>query len=191
MRCDAALRPFTGWSVRPVLVQDPGAAGSLEQIDVVQPALFAVMVALAMRWVVTGIAAGCGDRAFDRGDRRGVCGGGVQRWLRPPLVALRSQAVGAGVSGRGDGLGVVGAEELAAVLEGYPAAAIAAVNGPAFSGGQSVPAEAVAGFVEVCVGRGWSVTSLAVGYALPFAAGGCALRRSWGRWRRLCSAACG
>ena len=44
--CDQALRPLTGWSVRAVLDQDPGAPG-LERVDVVQPVLFAVMVALA------------------------------------------------------------------------------------------------------------------------------------------------
>ena len=44
--CDAALRPWTGWSVREVLCQDP-AAPSLDRVDVVQPVLFAVMVSLA------------------------------------------------------------------------------------------------------------------------------------------------
>ena len=44
--CDAALRPFTGWSVRDVVCQEP-AAPSLDRVDVLQPALFAVMVSLA------------------------------------------------------------------------------------------------------------------------------------------------
>ena len=44
--CDAALRPWTGWSVREVVCQDLGAP-SLERVDVVQPVLFAVMVSLA------------------------------------------------------------------------------------------------------------------------------------------------
>ena len=44
--CDQALRPFTGWSVRDVICQDP-AAPSLDRVDVVQPVLFAVMVSLA------------------------------------------------------------------------------------------------------------------------------------------------
>ncbi|WP_136624985.1 acyltransferase domain-containing protein, partial [Mycobacterium attenuatum] len=45
-RCDEALHPYTGWSVRDVLCQDPPAL-PLERVDVVQPALFAVMIALA------------------------------------------------------------------------------------------------------------------------------------------------
>ncbi|MCZ0991130.1 acyltransferase domain-containing protein [Streptomyces diastatochromogenes] len=48
-RCDAALRPFTEWSVAAVLRGDAGAP-SLDRVDVVQPALFAVMVSLAAVW---------------------------------------------------------------------------------------------------------------------------------------------
>src|SRR5208282_3404190 len=44
--CDQALRPFTGWSVREVLCQDPGAP-ALDRVDVVQPVLFTMMVSLA------------------------------------------------------------------------------------------------------------------------------------------------
>ncbi|KZS60623.1 hypothetical protein A4G26_11330 [Mycobacterium kansasii] len=44
--CDQALRPFTGWSVREVLCQDP-AAPALDRVDVVQPVLFTMMVSLA------------------------------------------------------------------------------------------------------------------------------------------------
>ena len=44
--CEAALSPYLDWSLLDVLrgAQD---APSLEQIEVVQPALFAVMVSLA------------------------------------------------------------------------------------------------------------------------------------------------
>ncbi|BAI73723.1 coronafacic acid polyketide synthase I (plasmid) [Azospirillum sp. B510] len=51
---DAALRPFTGWSVIDVLDGAPDAP-SMERVDVVQPALFAVMVALARLWRSLGI----------------------------------------------------------------------------------------------------------------------------------------
>src|SRR6202012_3669839 len=44
--CDRALHPVTGWSVREVICQEPGAP-SLQRVDVVQPVLFAVMVSLA------------------------------------------------------------------------------------------------------------------------------------------------
>ncbi|WP_264078848.1 acyltransferase domain-containing protein, partial [Mycobacterium szulgai] len=44
--CDQALQPYTGWSVREVITQHHNAP-SLDRVDVVQPVLFAVMVALA------------------------------------------------------------------------------------------------------------------------------------------------
>ncbi|WP_189275594.1 acyltransferase domain-containing protein, partial [Kitasatospora griseola] len=49
--CDAALAPFTDWSLVEVLT----GGGSLDRVDVVQPALFAVMVALAELWRAHGV----------------------------------------------------------------------------------------------------------------------------------------
>ncbi|WP_303392126.1 type I polyketide synthase [Kitasatospora sp. NA04385] len=49
--CAAALEPYTDWSLVDVLTGD----GSLERVDVVQPALFAVMVALAALWRAHGV----------------------------------------------------------------------------------------------------------------------------------------
>ncbi|WP_433930447.1 type I polyketide synthase [Sorangium cellulosum] len=46
--CDAALRPLTGWSVLSLLRGDAGeAAPSLDRVDAVQPALFAMAVGLS------------------------------------------------------------------------------------------------------------------------------------------------
>ncbi|MGX6606762.1 SDR family NAD(P)-dependent oxidoreductase [Micromonosporaceae bacterium Da 78-11] len=53
-RCDAALRPYTGWSVQDVLRATPGAP-ELAGSAVVQPVLFAVMVALAALWRSIGV----------------------------------------------------------------------------------------------------------------------------------------
>ncbi len=53
-RCDAALRAVTDWSVLSVLRGEPGAP-PLERVDVVQPVLFAVMVALAAAWRARGV----------------------------------------------------------------------------------------------------------------------------------------
>jgi acyl transferase domain-containing protein/NADPH:quinone reductase-like Zn-dependent oxidoreductase/acyl carrier protein len=52
--CEAALRPHVGWSLRPLLAA-PSAPTSLEQIDVIQPALFSVQVALAALWRSLGV----------------------------------------------------------------------------------------------------------------------------------------
>ncbi|MDW6064735.1 acyltransferase domain-containing protein [Streptomyces sp. FXJ1.4098] len=53
-RCDAALRPYTDWSVTAVLRGD-AQAPPLERVDVVQPVLFAVMVSLAAVWRARGV----------------------------------------------------------------------------------------------------------------------------------------
>ncbi|MEV0385442.1 type I polyketide synthase, partial [Nonomuraea sp. NPDC050643] len=52
--CAEALAPFTDWSLLDVLHQRDGAP-SLDRVDVVQPALFAIMVALARLWQHHGI----------------------------------------------------------------------------------------------------------------------------------------
>ncbi|MFJ4578206.1 SDR family NAD(P)-dependent oxidoreductase [Streptomyces echinatus] len=52
--CEQALAPYTDWSLTGVLRQADGAPG-LERVDVVQPALFAVMVSLARLWQHYGV----------------------------------------------------------------------------------------------------------------------------------------
>ncbi len=52
--CADALAPHTGWSLLDVLTGADGAP-TLEGTEVVQPALFAVMVALAQRWRAAGV----------------------------------------------------------------------------------------------------------------------------------------
>jgi len=52
--CAAALAPHVDWSPRAVVAGEPGAA-SLERVDVVQPALWAVMVSLAAVWESLGV----------------------------------------------------------------------------------------------------------------------------------------
>ncbi|MFF8830391.1 SDR family NAD(P)-dependent oxidoreductase [Streptomyces sp. NPDC015131] len=52
--CERALAPFTDWSLRDVLRGAEGAPG-LDRVDVVQPALWAVMVSLAALWRSVGI----------------------------------------------------------------------------------------------------------------------------------------
>jgi acyl transferase domain-containing protein/acyl carrier protein len=52
--CETALAPHIDWSIEDVLRGVPGAP-SLERVDVVQPALFAVMVSLAELWRACGV----------------------------------------------------------------------------------------------------------------------------------------
>ena len=52
--CDEAIRPFTNWSLQTVLLADETENG-LQDIDVIQPVLFAIQVGLAALWREWGI----------------------------------------------------------------------------------------------------------------------------------------
>ncbi|WP_246835746.1 acyltransferase domain-containing protein, partial [Micromonospora sp. MH33] len=129
--CDAALRPYLDWSLRDVLRQAPGAPG-LDRVDVVQPALFAVMVSLAELWRSHGVqpAAVVGH---SQGEIAAACVAGV---LSLPdaarMVALRSRALRA-IAGHGAMAAVAfPADQVRERVARYgDRLAVAAVNGPA------------------------------------------------------------
>jgi acyl transferase domain-containing protein/acyl carrier protein len=52
--CENALAPYVDWSLEAVLREESGAP-ALDRVDVVQPALFAVMVSLAELWQEHGV----------------------------------------------------------------------------------------------------------------------------------------
>ncbi|MER7638423.1 type I polyketide synthase [Streptomyces sp. NPDC126522] len=52
--CERVFADLVGWSVTDAMAGTPGAP-SLEQLDVVQPVLFSVMVALARTWQAAGV----------------------------------------------------------------------------------------------------------------------------------------
>jgi acyl transferase domain-containing protein/cytochrome P450/thioesterase domain-containing protein len=128
--CAAALDPLTGWSLLGVIRGEPGAP-PLERPEVVQPALWAVMVALAGLWEDFGVrpAAVAGH---SQGEIAAACVAGI---LSLPdaaqVVAARGRAL-AGLAGTGAmaALPLTGeqARELLAACGG--AATVAAVNGP-------------------------------------------------------------
>ncbi|WP_078973657.1 type I polyketide synthase [Streptomyces sp. MMG1533] len=91
-RCDAALRPFTTWSVAAVLRGDTGAP-SLDRVDVVQPVLFAVMVSLAAVWRARGIRPDA-VIGHSQGEVAAACvAGALSLNDAAAVVALRSQAL--------------------------------------------------------------------------------------------------
>nr|WP_093175964.1 type I polyketide synthase [Sinosporangium album] len=132
--CDAALRPHTGWSVWDVLTSAPGAR-TLDDVDVVQPALFAVMVSLAEVWRAHGVrpAAVIGH---SQGEIAAACvAGALTLEDAAKVVALRSRALRELKGGGGMlslGLTEEQARERIATWQGEPAVglAMAAVNGP-------------------------------------------------------------
>ncbi|WP_333771959.1 SDR family NAD(P)-dependent oxidoreductase, partial [Streptomyces sp. IBSBF 3136] len=98
-RCDAALRPFTEWSVTAVLRGDAGAP-PLDRVDVVQPALFAVMVSLAAVWRARGVRPDA-VIGHSQGEVAAACvAGALSLNDAAAVVALRSQAL-TGLSGSG------------------------------------------------------------------------------------------
>ncbi|MGW7404790.1 SDR family NAD(P)-dependent oxidoreductase [Streptomyces sp. NPDC054833] len=98
-RCDAALRPFTEWSVTSVLRGEAGAP-SLDRVDVVQPVLFAVMVSLAAVWRARGIRPDA-VIGHSQGEVAAACvAGALSLNDAAAVVALRSQAL-TGLSGTG------------------------------------------------------------------------------------------
>ncbi|MFE1291211.1 SDR family NAD(P)-dependent oxidoreductase [Streptomyces sp. NPDC058751] len=91
-RCDAALRPFTAWSVAAVLRGDEGAP-SLERVDVVQPVLFAVMVSLAAVWRARGVRPDA-VIGHSQGEVAAACvAGALSLSDAAAVVALRSRAL--------------------------------------------------------------------------------------------------
>ncbi|MEV8038127.1 SDR family NAD(P)-dependent oxidoreductase [Streptomyces sp. NPDC086182] len=91
-RCDAALRPFTDWSVAAVLRGDEGAP-SLDRVDVVQPVLFAVMVSLAAVWRARGVRPDA-VIGHSQGEVAAACvAGALSLNDAAAVVALRSQAL--------------------------------------------------------------------------------------------------
>ncbi|MGW1615781.1 SDR family NAD(P)-dependent oxidoreductase [Streptomyces sp. NPDC002285] len=91
-RCDAALRPFTDWSVTSVLRGDEGAP-TLDRVDVVQPVLFAVMVSLAAVWRARGVRPDA-VVGHSQGEVAAACvAGALSLNDAAAVVALRSQAL--------------------------------------------------------------------------------------------------
>ncbi|MET9453418.1 SDR family NAD(P)-dependent oxidoreductase, partial [Streptomyces cinerochromogenes] len=130
--CARALRPFVDWELLDVLRGAPDAP-SLDEVDVVQPVLWAVMVALAEAWRSFGVepAAVVGH---SQGEIAAACAAGaltLEDGAR--VVALRSQVIRRKLAGRGGMMSVAlsaeRAEERIARWEGR--IQLAVVNSPA------------------------------------------------------------
>ncbi|WP_344820635.1 type I polyketide synthase, partial [Actinoplanes cyaneus] len=126
--CDAALRPYTGWSVEEVL---RGSDDWLTRVEVVQPVLWAVGVALTAWWQSYGV-----HPAAVVGHSQGevvaaVVAGALSVEDGARVVTARSAPL-AGLTGDGGMLSVgAPAEQVERWLADRPGLNIAAVNGPA------------------------------------------------------------
>ncbi|MFG2312772.1 type I polyketide synthase [Streptomyces sp. NPDC048566] len=162
--CARALGPWVDWSLQDVVRGEPSAA-SLERVDVVQPALFAMMVSLAEVWRSHGVTPDA-VVGHSQGEIAAACVSGA---LSLPdaarIVALRSQAL-ISLAGLG-GMSAVAAPRAWVTdrLESWSGRlSVAAVNGPAsvvISGDD----EALDAFAAAAAEEGVRVRRVKVDYA--------------------------
>ncbi|MCX4862352.1 type I polyketide synthase [Streptomyces canus] len=142
--CERALAPYVDWSLTQVIA-DADDAPSLDRADVAQPALWAVMVALAALWEAAGVTPGAVVGHSQGEIAAATVAGMLSLDDAAKVVAVRSQAL----SGLGTGGGMLSVVmPVAAVRELLEPwgerLAVAAVNGPAatvISGESSALAE--------------------------------------------------
>jgi acyl transferase domain-containing protein len=128
--CEAALEPHVDWSLKEVLRGERGAPG-MDRVDVVQPALFAVMVSLAELWRACGVQPDV-VVGHSQGEIAAACvAGGLSLEDGARLVALRSRALSE-IAGSGGMMSLALSAEgaLARVEQWSDRVAVAAVNGP-------------------------------------------------------------
>ncbi|WP_443050286.1 SDR family NAD(P)-dependent oxidoreductase [Streptomyces sp. NBC_00236] len=130
--CADALAPFTDWDLLDVVHQRPGAP-TLEEVDVVQPVLWAVMVSLAGLWRACGVepAAVVGH---SQGEIAAACvAGALSLEDGARVVALRSRIIRQDLAGRGGMMSVaLPSAEAESVMRGWgDRLQIAVVNSPA------------------------------------------------------------
>jgi acyl transferase domain-containing protein/thioesterase domain-containing protein len=130
--CEEALEPHVDWSLEDVLRTVEGAP-RLSRLDVVQPALFAVMVSLAELWRAHGVEPGA-VFGHSQGEVAAVhVAGGLSLEDAARLVAQRSRVL---AEGNGTGLGgmalaATGVADLSARIPSWESrVSLAAVNGP-------------------------------------------------------------
>ncbi|SMC49258.1 type I polyketide synthase [Kibdelosporangium aridum] len=157
--CGAALEEFVDWALLEVL----GDEAALVRVDVVQPVLWAVMVSLAGVWESFGVTPGAVVGHSQGEIAAAVVAGGLSLGDGARVVALRSQAIAAGLAGAGGMLSV--AAPLAEVTGRLnDRVSVAAVNGPNAVVLSGDP-EALAEVMAACEADGIRARMVAVDYA--------------------------
>ncbi|MET8877843.1 SDR family NAD(P)-dependent oxidoreductase [Nocardia sp. NPDC004604] len=127
--CARAFEPMVRWSLIDVL--DGTAEPSLlERVDVVQPALFAVMVSLAELWRSVGVRPDAVVGHSQGEIAAAYVAGAISLQDAARIVILRSQAL-TQLAGRGGMASVsLPAKSVQGLLTGYEGLGLAAANGP-------------------------------------------------------------
>ncbi|HEY2238282.1 MAG TPA: SDR family NAD(P)-dependent oxidoreductase, partial [Streptosporangiaceae bacterium] len=162
--CGRALAPYVDWSLEDVLAGAPDAP-ALESASVVQPALWAVMVALAATWQAAGVTPDA-VAGHSQGEIAAACVAGILTLDdAAAVVALRSAALTA-LAGQGGMLSI--AEPVSVVRDRIAAfgdrVSVAAVNGPAATVVSGDPA-ALETLAARCTDAGTRTRMVAVDYA--------------------------
>ncbi|MBL1099164.1 type I polyketide synthase [Streptomyces coffeae] len=154
--CEHVLSGMVDWSLREVLEDE----AALERVDVVQPALFAVMVSLAEVWRSAGVLPDA-VVGHSQGEIAAACAAGIISLAHGLRLSVgRSLAIDAGLSGKG----ALASLAMPAADVDQDRVSIAAVNGPnavVVSGDVA----AVHAVVADCQARGIRAKVLPVDYA--------------------------
>ncbi|GAA3035701.1 type I polyketide synthase [Actinokineospora globicatena] len=124
--CAAALAPHVDWSLEDVLRGDD----DLARVDVVQPVLWAVMVSLAELWRSAGVVPAAVVGHSQGEIAAAVVAGGLSLEDGARVVALRSRAIAAGLSGGGMVSLALPEADTAELVGRWSGISVAAVNGP-------------------------------------------------------------
>ncbi|MFD7734644.1 SDR family NAD(P)-dependent oxidoreductase, partial [Kitasatospora phosalacinea] len=158
--CGRALAPFTDWSLADVLGGAP-----LDRVDVVQPALFAVMVSLAELWRSFGVEPDA-VVGHSQGEIAAACvAGALSLEDAARIVALRSRALVA-LTGRGGMVSVgLGHEQAAGFVARWGDRITVAVVNSADSVVVSGDTDALEELLAACEADGVRARRLPVDYA--------------------------
>ncbi|WP_425587924.1 SDR family NAD(P)-dependent oxidoreductase, partial [Streptomyces marokkonensis] len=159
--CERALSAYVDWSLRDVLTDE----AALTRVDVVQPALWAVMVSLAEQWRALGVVPEAVVGHSQGEIAAAVVSGALSLDDAARVVALRSKALSA-LAGTGGMVAVsASAEEVTELLVPWDTRlSVAAVNGPAavVVSGEST---ALAELLDHCEEHGVRARRIPVDYA--------------------------
>ncbi|HET6500617.1 MAG TPA: type I polyketide synthase, partial [Amycolatopsis sp.] len=164
--CAAAFAPYLDWSIEDVLRGAPGARG-LDDDEVIQVALFAMMVSLAALWQSTGVHP-VAVVGHSQGEFAAACvAGALSLPQAARIVALRNRPVRAGITGRGGMASVASpvAEVEALLRERWGGRlTVAAVNGPSATA-VSGDLDALAEFCALRAEQGRPAHRIPIAYA--------------------------
>ena len=165
LQCEQALSGFVDWPVTAVLRGDSHVP-SLESVDVVQPALWAVMVSLAALWEAHGLRPDA-VVGHSQGEIAAACVSGIlslEDGAR--VVALRSRAIAEVLGSRGGMLSVgLPASDIAGRLDGWQGRISVAADNGARSVVLSGPADALDRLQAELAANGVRVKRVPVDYA--------------------------